>query len=265
MVRRPTLDGALALLEQDPLKSIVTLKMLRRHSDAMTLKLLQHGNNWGLLSLLPVGQSDHWDRKGYGEAEYVVFMDGNNNLCKSELLELLPAESLVIKTGDEFLRGLIVLEPDAVRVSAFVSFTALRAEGPRSLKQGLRPSSSFDAEAWRFFKENGYEEDELGNLFESGAQWFGTYVDGTLAAACFVFPNHRSIWEIGGVNTRPQFRRRGLGKAVVDAALDYLDGQSLIPRYQARWDNAPSIQLAKSCGLAEYMCVDHFFLRRAHS
>ena len=263
MLRRVDHESALAILEEAPLKNIVTLKVLRRQAASMTLRLFQRDRNWALLSLLPVHLSDHWDRKAYAEAEFIVFIDGNSNACKSELLDLLPSTNLVLKTGDEFLKGLIALEPDAARVSTFVSFTTSRKTGHANDGQDVRRSSSRDGEAWRLFRENGYEEDELALLFSDGAQWFGTYVEDTLAAACFVFPNHRSVWEIGGVNTQPQFRRRGLGRALVEAALDYLLGKELVPRYQAREDNAASIRLAGSCGLAEYMRVDHFLLRRA--
>ena len=258
--RRCNIDEARALLDETRLRSIVTLKVLRRFSSSMTLRLVKQGDDWALLSLLPIPLSDHWDKKGYSEAEFAAFIEGNADPCKSKVLDLLPQAYFVIKTGDEFLRKLLAMRPGATRATTFVSFTTSGNAELRSLNRDVRQSSSHDAAAWQLFTENGYEDDELGQFFNDGAQWFGLYADGTLASACFVFQNYGSVWEVGGVNTRAEFRRKGFGKAVVEAALDFLLGRGLIPRYQARWDNSASIRLAESCGLSEYMRVDHYFL-----
>ncbi len=83
-----------------------------------------------------------------------------------------------------------------------------------------------------------------------------------MASACFVFQNYKQIWEIAGVSTQPDFRRQGLGSIIVSGALKYLSGSGLVPRYQVRWDNHASIRLAKSCGLIEFLQLDHYILRK---
>jgi RimJ/RimL family protein N-acetyltransferase len=103
---------------------------------------------------------------------------------------------------------------------------------------------------------------ELAQYFRNGAKWFGIEEGGRLASACFVFENYRQVWEVAGVNAHPDFRRRGLAKRVVEAALVYLVRSGLVPRYQAIWDNQPSLALAKSCGLTEFLRMEHYLVRK---
>jgi hypothetical protein len=49
---------------------------------------------------------------------------------------------------------------------------------------------------------------------------------------------------------------------IVSAALKYLSVLGLVPRYQARSDNYASISLAQSCGLVEFLQMDHYIVWR---
>lgn len=53
------------------------------------------------------------------------------------------------------------------------------------------------------------------------------------------------------VYTEPEFRRRGWGRAVLQAATAELLLEGLLPLYRARDDNLPSILLAKAAGYAD--------------
>jgi len=44
--------------EQDILRNLVTLKMLNSHANSMHFELTRDGDAWGLLSLLPVQESE---------------------------------------------------------------------------------------------------------------------------------------------------------------------------------------------------------------
>jgi len=260
----PSPDLALVrdLLERDILRSIVTLKMMKSYANVMRFRLVQDGSSWALLSLLPVSAYP-WDRTGYAEAKFAVFLDGDSAQAKMQLLRDLPDTNLIIKTADDVVRDWAACQPNAVKTATFVSFAAVNWHRSVAVPGQVRQSAIHEEEVWDLFRMNGYETEELEEHFKSGAQWLGSFTDGRLAAACFVFQNYENVWEIGGVNTRAEFRRKGFGKAIVETALDFLLGRGLIPRYQAKWDNTASIRLAESCGLSEYMRVDHFFLRRS--
>jgi GNAT superfamily N-acetyltransferase len=233
--------------------------MLNSYGDAMTMTLHRDGPDWALLSLLPVRASD-WDRKMYPDAEYIAFVEGSSSALKLGMLEKLPDCRLVVKTGDPRVQEFLSRRPGAARVTSFRSFTT----GPESEKArgtpGALPEEGRDDTPWHLFALNGYEPDELRRYFENGARWFGCRLGDGLRAACFVYQNYKEVWEIAGVYTEPAFRRRGLARAVVVAALIWLRSQGKIPRYQVREDNTASISLAESCGLVEFLRVDHFVL-----
>ena len=77
-------------------------------------------------------------------------------------------------------------------------------------------------------------------------------------SACFAFENYKQVWEIGGVVTQPPHRGQGLGSRIVRAALGELTRRGLLPRYQVREDNAPSIELARSIGMTPFLNLTHY-------
>ena len=122
-------------------------------------------------------------------------------------------------------------------------------------------SSTYTPEIQPCFAESGYLEEELKEHFSRGASWLGIRSSEELVSVCLVFPNHSDIWEIGGVYTKPQYRRCGFGSAVTRAALRFLHQKDLVPRYQFREDNQPSRALAESIGLVERLTVVHYTTR----
>lgn len=265
----PDITTVCRLLEQDPLANLVTLKMVNRFPNSMIFEFHEDTDGWALLSLLDA-QAFEWDRKTYPRCKYVVFINGNSPTGKFQLLTSLPKENLVIKTGDEFLKAHIVQNGKATRVRTFHSFTTGKRFLPRAAgelsNRGIESavvliqSSRHDERAWTMFRANGYDDEELDSYFKNGARWFGIESEGQLASACFVFENYKQIWEIGGVFTQTDFRRRGFGRIIVLDALEHLVTSGLVPRYQTTTDNHASLDLARSCGLTEFLQMAHYLL-----
>ena len=248
---KPPITEVRRLLEEDPMRNLVTLKMLTCYPGAMDFELVREEERWALLSLLEVGASA-WDRKTYPACKYAAFINGNDSDKMVQLLARLPNEDLVFKTTDDVVREWLVQMRGGTKVMAFHSFTSEAKSGADSSDEQIMPSGDYDEAAWKMFRANGYVDEELAEYFQNGAKWFGIEENGQLASACFVFENYQRIWEIAGVYTEPDYRRRGLAKRVVEAALVHLAHAGLVPRYQARWDNHPSLSLARACGLYQF-------------
>lgn len=254
----PDINTVYRLLEEDSLTNLVTLKMVHRFPNSMHFELIEGADGWAMLSLLDIRDSE-WDRKTYPACKYAVFINGNSNAGKIQLLASLPKENLVIKTGDEIVQQKIAESGRATKVRTFHSFTGKPLSQSQS-NPGARQFCSHDERAWSMFRANGYEDAELAQYFQNGAQWFGIESNGQLASACFIFQNYKQIWEIGGVFTQLDFRRRGLAQIVVQGALKHLVASGLVPRYQTTSDNYASLSLARSCGLIEFLHMSHYLL-----
>ncbi len=88
---------AIALLRSDPLRHIVTLKMLSLYGATMQLHFAEDASGWALVSELPLGVFPY-DAAAYGNRGFVVLVDGSSDLLKLSLLERLPRERRVLKT-----------------------------------------------------------------------------------------------------------------------------------------------------------------------
>ena len=66
------------------------------------------------------------------------------------------------------------------------------------------------------------------------------------------------MWQVGGVVTSAEYRRKGLGARVVRTALAELNERGLKPRYQVEERNAASVALARSVGLAPFVTITHY-------
>lgn len=255
----PDISKICRLLEQDTLANLVTLKMPNRFPNSMRFELSEGSDGWALLSFLDVRDSE-WDRKTYPACKYAAFINGTNAAKKLELLSSLPKENLVLKIGDEAVKREITRAGKGTSVRTFHSFTTGRQFSLSQSDARVCRSASHDDRAWAMFRANGYEDDELAQYFQNGAQWFGIDCEGQLASTCFVFQNYKQIWEIGGVFTQPEFRCRGLGRIIVRGALEYLVASGFVPRYQTTTDNHASLTLARSCGLTEFLQMSHYLL-----
>jgi RimJ/RimL family protein N-acetyltransferase len=252
----PDISMVYSLLEQDSFKNLVTLKMLNSYSQYMKLQLNQNGKDWALLSILPVAASD-WDKHTYPNATNVVLLNGNCDNLMAGLLHLVPEGPLVVKTCDKKVIDYFISEMNATKLTSFHSFTRNPAQSTFSQSDEVQKKDFINEEAWELFGKNGYSPNELERSLKNGAQWFCICMEKKIASICLVYQNYKDIWEIGGVYTQPDYRKKGFGKGVVLAALDYIEQRKWIPRYQVKTDNHHSIQLAKSCGLIEFLRIDH--------
>jgi len=252
-------DTVTRLLEEDLLRNVVTLKMMNSHAAAMTFHLCRQADGWAALSLLPAGASD-WDRHAYPGARFVALVDGTSVSAALSLLHRLPEGPVVLKTGEPRLHATLDQVPMAKCTAVFRSFTTRPGAPAAALDSSVPEASVLDDDAAALFRGNGYQADELARYFANGARWFGVRSAGVLASACFVFQNYGPVWEVAGVRTLEQFRRKGMGRRIVTAALSHLQRNARLPRYQARADNTASIDLALTCGLVEFLRVQHYFL-----
>jgi GNAT superfamily N-acetyltransferase len=252
---------ALALLRSDPLRHIVTLKMIHVGGAAIECRLREDKDGWGLLSLFSTRVFEY-DQQTYPDRDWVALIDGTSALAKSKLLDELPRGALVVKTYDPAIKEFLVRAHLAAPVRSFVSFTSPPGSPRRSPAPAIVESAKLEPAVAAMFAANGYVDIELARHFADGARWFGIAQAGRVVSACFVFRNFETVWEIGGVFTQPDRRRQGLARQVVAAALDYLHQSRRLPRYQVRTDNLASIDLAKAAGLTEFLRMDHYLVDR---
>jgi GNAT superfamily N-acetyltransferase len=248
--------SAITLLETDVLRNLVTLKMITSYRECMTFVVERDGTDWASLCLLPVQASD-WDRQAYPEASTVVLSNGVSGPLVRRVLGAAPRGNVVFKTTDPDASSFLARERGARLLTSFHSFTRAPGTGPLEPDAEVVERADFDPEAWALLGRNGYGDSELRRYFNDGARWFGIRRGGALACACITFPNFRDVWEIGGVYTLPEHRRKGLARRSVLRALASLEGAGLTPRYQFSADNTASRALAQSCGLREFLRVDH--------
>jgi hypothetical protein len=233
--------------------------MITNYSDSMTVDLLEKNQKWALLSLLPAEVSE-WDRKKYPTAKFIAFLDGNDLGLKRRLWREMPTVETVFKTSDPALKETLKHAPGASKIDSFLSFTGRVISGIGSPDAEVIQSDRLTPQVEELIKENGYETEELHRCFANGAEWFGVGNNDRIVSVCFACQNYGSVWEIAGVYTSPLFRKLGLARRVVLASLHRLQSRGCIPRYQVRWNNGPSIQLALSIGLEEFLRVDHFLI-----
>lgn len=254
-------DEAVELLRCDPLRHIVTLKMLALYGEHMDLRFVAESGAWALMSLLPTDLSEY-DSRAYATTRLVVLVDGNSETLKLRLFADLPSAEMVIKTYDDSVKRHVIEQLRGEPVASFTSFSAPPGLTLPTCDATLE-SSTLSEEAALVFGEAGYSMHELENWFHNGGRWFGIRKNETLVSACFVYRNFDSVWEIAGVFTHPNHRRQRLAATVVTAALKYLLELQRRPRYQVPITNTASTELARSIGLQEFLRVDHFLVTSA--
>lgn len=87
-------------LQTNPLKNVSLLKMLNSFHEVMETHLVEHGDQWGIVLLLPA-TAYAYDHRVYPQADYIVFFGLQLPRYISALLPLLPAQAkLVFKLQD---------------------------------------------------------------------------------------------------------------------------------------------------------------------
>ncbi len=261
MASEEEINDACSLLETDVLRHIVALKMIRAHGPESEIVVRRAGPEWGALALLPV-RCVQWDRRNYAGVEYSAFVDGSGPEAALGMLDAIPRAKVVVKSAVPEV-GRELFRRGATHTVSILSFTA-EAEGaaPASPLPEVEVAETLDGESKELFVENGYEPEELERLFFHGARRFFIREGGRAVAACFVYENYKSVWEVGGVRTVPDRRGRGLAKQAVAGALGFLCAAGRVPRYQTVAGNAASVALARSLGLALFLTQEHYVWER---
>ena len=254
-------DRSLAteVLAQDPLSSLVTLKMLMLYPRACSTILYRRGPDWACRTEL-IAKESHWDREAYPEADLIIMLDGNSLHLLRLVADTVPTSRTVLKVHDKWSRRHFQRSSQFQLVQSFISYTATADSLVASLP-GTVPVERhchYSSDAASLFAQNGYSPDELRGHLSRGARWFAIGESGRLVSVSIVFPNYHDIWELGGVYTLPEFRRNGYAAGVTRAALQYLVQRGLRPRYQFHHTNMASQALAEKLGLNRVLTVDHF-------
>lgn len=272
---------ALTLLEHDPLRHIVGLKMLERAGATADVRVREDATGWAVLIGFDASAFEY-DAQTYGRDARIAVLEGTSDRLQIDLLADLPrGRDVILKTQtasvvrsalERFAPSrspALLLHPEAAngdephQVATFLSFTT--GSGPSARDDAVISGSALSPELEAFFEGNGYGPAELARHFADGARWFAIEHEGTLAAACFVFRNYGPVWEIAGVHTASNARRQGLAARVVCAALSHLLAAGALPRYQTSAANEASVALARSLGLAEFLRIEHVRIPRVRT
>ena len=251
-------EAARAFMSRDVLRNIVPLKMLAAYGDAIRCHWHEGPDGEGALLLLPTRVS-HFDRGQYPETEYCVLLSTTGPAVTRALLAHVPrGRPLIFKLVDDAARAAVAEVFALRRATAFQSFTT--APGAAFTASPLVDvAAAADDGCCELFAAQGHARDEIEGYFAAGrALAFAVREGGTAVAACLTYENFGAVHEVGAVYTRPEARRRGLARALVETALAALAARRRIPRYQVLEDNRASIALAESLGLRRFATIEHW-------
>lgn len=245
----------LAHLRRDPLKHAVILKYLLSTPGAALHQVVRGGRSASLLLLDP--QLSSYDRRTYPEATASVLVASDEPGLTRELLAVVPrGERTFFRLPSEADRAVIAEKFALERRNAFLSFTGAGTSGHEGdavieIDPGTSP--------YDLFAEQEHEEAWIAPMLQAGRAFTSTVRDaGAAVAACFAYELDTAIWEVGGVYCRPSHRGRGHARRAVQAALTELSRRGLISRYQVAEANAPSIRLATSLGMTQFLKLTHY-------
>ena len=257
------MQQVLAFLRRDVLRNIVALKMLTAYPDAIQAHYYENGADAGALLLLPTAVSA-FDRQTYPSADYVVLLSATHPQIARALLAHVPSDcALVFKLVKADQREVVAQRFRLTRATAYISYTA--AAGSRFMpSKEVVVSDRIDERSVAFYAAQGYALDEVQSYFSTGrALLFALYQRDAPVAACFAYPNFERVYEIGGVYTLPEARRKGYARKLVETALDAVVCRGDRPRYQVHERNQPSIRLAEAIGLERFATIEHWLCERS--
>ncbi|WP_377296642.1 GNAT family N-acetyltransferase [Rhizobium sp. SGZ-381] len=250
----------LTYLNREPLKTISLSKYLHGYPQDTQAFHVRGQRGEAVLVLLRVSASAY-DRETYPTAGFVCFIASDDPELTTRLLAHVPRDCrLVFKLAGEADRVAVAKVFDLRRTTSFLSFTgqgpagSCEADLPRPVTGDLSP------EAWSLFEARGYARDWLMPLLKTGCAFVVEAChEGAAVSVCFAFQNSGDLWEVGGLSTRPDARRKGHAARVVRAAFAELERRSLQGRYVVEETNLASLQLARSIGLQHKLTLTHFF------
>ena len=249
---------AVARLERQPLRNIVLLKHIEAFRDHVSVTQVSDGPDTATLVLLDTTGSAY-DRDTYPEAAFAALISSDNPGLTRRLLGAVPRQRhVVFKLCNDIDRDVVAEHFPISRATSFLSFTAGEPAAFASDEKVSITNSASDA-MLDLFESQGHPRKWLRPLLSSGRAFTCVLEqEGEPRSVCLAFENHRQIWELGGVVTPMQHRGQALASRVVRSALAELQRRRLVPRYQVNEDNLPSIRLARSIGLRQFLQLTHF-------
>ena len=217
--------------------------------------IVKHSDqDWIVLAKFPSEKLAH-DALLYPESKWTVFVSNSDSALKMDYVKYLPIENHVLKTYEKD----IVHRFKTEKSRTLLSFSTVKVHSDRINHDVIR-STQLTEDMIRLFQP--YSRKELLSYFTVGAEWFAVRYGGKIISGCFIFPNYEDIWEIAGVFTLPEHRRKGYAEAVVAQALQSILKAGRIPRYQAIRTNTASIRLAEKIGMTLFLSLNHFEIKK---
>ena len=265
-----------SFLAQDDLHHITPLKMLGLFRQHLRVVPIVAGAERAFLMLSPRAVSQ-WGTAKYPSATLVIFpvltaspSAAMIESCIRSILENVGSERFVVKSCQpELISALRVALPALNYQRALLTFTPC-GEGGVGLANAARVNSAVQVTAHLppealalLAAHDVYSASELETMFADGSARCLLSFDGDEAdlhpiAIALSFPNAPTLHEIGSLYVTPYARRAGRANALVCTALANIASRNLAMRYVVDATNAPSIALAKRCGLREVMRLEHW-------
>lgn len=245
-------------LERQPLRNIVLLKHIETFRQHVSVAQVSDGPDTATLVLLDTTASTY-DRETYPQAAFVALISSDDPRLTRRLLRSVPAHGTVVfKLASDADRDVVAECFPISRATSFLSFTG--DERATFLADDLTSvSRSASDKVLRLFESQGHPRDWLLPLLAADRAFVCVLEqDGEPRSVCIAFENHRQIWEVGGVVTPAPHRGQGFAARVVRTTLAELQHRKLVARYQVNEDNLPSIRLATSVGLRQFLQLTHF-------
>jgi hypothetical protein len=245
-------------LERQPLRNIVLLKHIEAFREHVSVAQVSDGSETATLVLLDTTGSIY-DRETYPQAAFAALISSDHPRLTRGLLSSVPARgNVVFKLASDDDRDVVAECFPISRATSFLSFTG-DERATFVADSEVSASTSASDGALRLFESQGHPRDWVLALLASDRAFVCVLEqDGEPRSVCIAFENHRQIWEVGGVVTPMPHRGQGFAARVVRTALAELQRRKLAARYQVNEGNLPSIRLAKSVGLRQFLQLTHF-------
>jgi len=251
-----------AYLLRNALKHIVHLKALSAYSQHIRSYYFSHGSSAGVLFLYPSSVTTYESVK-YPETQYVVLISSDSPSITERMLDHIPTDcTFVLKVMNREDKYIVERKFSLKRVTSFLSYTH-SAEFKFLSSERVTVSEKLDEELLPFYRENGYEREEVEGYFKSSsANSFSIYEGDEPVSACMAYQNYGEIWEICGLYTISRARRMGYARDIVESALNRLLANGYTPRYQMDEKNIASKMLAESLGLTHFLTTEHYLCQQ---